>query len=88
MAFIQRGAIILNKSRQTVMNNQPLFSVGNSQIAGYISVAMYDQTSSSAVDGGGGGSGLSIFEGTSQASGKPFVIVESVTADTFGIGTA
>lgn len=79
MAFIQRGAIILNESRQTVMNNQPLFSVGNAQIAGYISVEMYKQYSSSAVGSGGTGA-LDLFVGTSQASGKPFVITESVKA--------
>jgi hypothetical protein len=82
MAFIKKSGnnILLNQSRQTVMNNQPLFAVGNAQIAGYVSVEMYDQISSSVIGSGPTEGSVDLFIGTTEASGKPYVIVESVKA--------
>ena len=47
--IVVANSVILNAQRQTMRNNQPLFSVGNNKIAGYVSTTMYDQVSGSEV---------------------------------------
>jgi len=76
----KRGNIVVNESRQTIMNNQPLFSCGVSAIKGYISVKMYDQVSASLIGGSPGGSGKDLFVGETLKSGMPWVITEKVYA--------
>jgi len=48
--MVVANAVLLNAQRQTMRNNQPLFSVGNNAIAGYVSTVMYNQVSSSKVE--------------------------------------
>jgi len=74
------GAITLNETVSAVNKNEPLFGVGHEALMGYIALELYEQHQASVVDGGGGQGGISLFEGSSYSSGKPFVIAESVWA--------
>lgn len=47
--YDKNNYVILSQSRQTVKNSQPLFSVGNNALAGYISVEMYKEYMGSVV---------------------------------------
>ena len=81
--LIKGNAVIkLNETVSAVNKNEPLFSVNNEALVGYIALEMYEQHQASIVDGNGQipQSGLSLFEGESYSSGKPFVIAESVWA--------
>jgi len=80
MAFIQRGPIVLNKSKQAAMKNEPLYSVGSKSLAGYISVRMYDQESFTGIGAEPTAGGHPIFVGTAQRSGYPMVLTDAVKA--------
>jgi len=77
--------ITINKTVQAVNKNEPIFGVGSEKLVGYVALEMYEQYQASVVGGGGGGSGYSLFEGESYASGKPYVVAESVWAIGEGI---
>lgn len=94
--IVVANSVILNAQRQTMRNNQPLFSVGNNKIAGYVSTKMYDQVSGSEVRPGGSSSGTysvtqptqvqhsgtytELYKGETLSSGQPYIIGESTTA--------
>ncbi len=80
MAFIAQGEIVLNKSKQAAMKNEPLYSVGNKNLAGYISVRMYDQESFTGINSQASQSGHPIFVGEAQRSGYPMVLIDEVRA--------
>ncbi len=77
--------ITINKTVSAVNKNEPIFGVGSTALAGYVALEMYEQHQASVVGGGGGGGGYSLFSGESYASGKPYVIAESVWATGAGI---
>jgi hypothetical protein len=78
--------ITINKTVSAVNKNEPIFGVGSEALVGYVALEMYEQHQASVVGGnGGGGSGYSLFDGESYASGKPYVIAESVWATGEGI---
>ncbi len=72
--------VTLNETVSAVNKNEPLFSVGNPQLAGYIALELYEQHQASVVGGGSSTGQYDLFSGSSYASGKPFVIAESVWA--------
>ena len=80
MAFIQKGNVVLNKSKQAAMKNQPIYSVGSKQLAAYVSVRMYDQSSFTGINGTAP-SGHPIFVGTAMRSGLPPTLVDAVVAE-------
>jgi hypothetical protein len=79
MAYISKGNIVLNKSAQAAMKNEPIYSVGQTTLAAYVSTRMYDQESFTGV-GGTGAKGHPIFVGTSMRSGFPQTFVDATVA--------
>jgi hypothetical protein len=79
MGYISRGAVVLNKSAQAAMKNEPIYSVGSTQLAAYVSTRMYDQESFTGI-GGGGVAGHPIFVGSSMRSGFPQTFVDATVA--------
>lgn len=81
--LIQGSGVIVNKSAQSVNKNEPIFGVGSSALQGYVALSMYQQFSSSVINGSAGGVGAyDLFIGESYASGKPYVMSEATWADT------
>ena len=78
--MILKTNIVLNKSTQAAMKNEPLYSVGSKALAGYISTRMYDQSSFTGI-GGGAPTGHPIFVGTSMRSGYPMTLIDATVAE-------
>ena len=80
--LISGAGVIVNKSVQAVNKNEPIFGVGESTLKGYVALSMYEQFSSSVINGTPAlGAGYTLFEGESYASGKPYVMSEATWAE-------
>ena len=80
MAYIGKQDVVMNKSKQAAMKNEPIYSVGSKELAAYVSIRMYDQTSFTGV-GGQPPQGHPIFVGTSSRSGFPIVLTDATVAE-------
>ncbi len=80
--LIQGVGVVVNKSVQSVNKNEPIFGVGSKDLKGYVALSMYQQFSSSVIEGSiTPGAGYELFSGTSYASGKPYVMSEATWAE-------
>ena len=80
--LIQGAGVVVNKSVQAVNKNEPIFEVGKKELQGYVALSMYQQYSSSVINGSPElGAGFALFEGDSFASGKPYVMSEATWAE-------
>ncbi len=80
--LIQGAGVVVNKSAQAVNKNEPIFGVGSSALQGYVALSMYQQFSSSVINGSATlGGGYELFSGDSYASGKPYVMSEATWAE-------
>ncbi len=80
--LIQGVGVVVNKSVQSVNKNEPIFGVGSKDLQGYVALSMYQQYSSSVINSAATlGSGYTLFEGDSYASGKPYVMSEATWAE-------
>ena len=79
MGYIKKGTVVLNKSAQAAMKNEPIYSVGSTKLAAYVSTRMYDQESFTGIGGTAPG-GHPIFVGTSMRSGFPETFLDATVA--------
>ena len=80
MGYIRKSNVVLNKSAQAAMKNEPIYSVGSTKLAAYVSTRMYDQESFTGVGNNSNIGGHPIFVGTSMRSGFPETFVDATVA--------
>ncbi len=79
--LIGGAGVTVNQSVQAVNKNEPIFGVGSKDLQGYVALSMYQQYSSSVINGSAGTpTGFELFSGQSYASGKPYVMSEATWA--------
>ena len=79
--LIGGSGVTVQKTVAAVMNNAPIFGVGNRDLQGYVSVKVYEQVTASIINGDAPKGGTyQIVEGKSYASGKPYVTAEGTFA--------